>query len=87
MILLLSGAQDTPAGSKDWIDIPFAYRDVKHATLAKTKLKEGFFDCFHDGWQDFGEPAFESKWDCIIYFSGLRHQRLEEIGDRKGHGH
>jgi acyl-homoserine-lactone acylase len=71
--------------NKEWIDIPFHAEDVRAATLEKTQLKEGFFDCFHGGWENFGEPAFDSQWECVVHFTGLRNQRLAEIRERGGH--
>jgi acyl-homoserine-lactone acylase len=44
--------------AKEWVDIPFDYDDVRHATLSQSDLSEGFLDCLHGGWQDFEEPVF-----------------------------
>jgi len=36
------------------------------------------------GWADFGDPGFESKYECIAYFAAIKKDRLAELAHRYG---
>ncbi|MBT4510942.1 MAG: hypothetical protein HOC20_01855 [Chloroflexi bacterium] len=69
---------------KEWLDIPFNDEDVEAAALEKMTLTEGGSDCLDDGWQEFGQPAFESCDECLEYFESLWDGRITDFVNAEG---
>ena len=65
--------------NKEWLDLPFKYKDVKAATLEKTVVTEGARDCLFGGWKEFGEPEFNNCAECLNYFRSLHCERITDF--------
>jgi len=67
---------------KRWLRLPFYDWDVAWSARSRDYLVEGKSDCRRGGWQEFTQPSFESRRECVAYFNDLRRKRLEEFNRR-----